>query len=421
MSAIFIGRFQPFHKGHLAAIKWILEKEKKVFVVIGSNQEFFLERNPFSFRERKKMINSALRAEELKGVKIFSVPDYEEDFLWAKKILEITKANLKSNPLVFTCNPWTKKCFEKIGVKVVCHPIFLKGLSATEVRKKMQKGEKWRDLVPEKVFDFLKKIKGEERIKNLAVPPERKIVTFIKEQIKRRGAKGGVVGLSGGIDSSLVAVLARKALGKKIKFFYIPFVQNSFEEKNISLLEKKLNVKAEKICLQGVYDSLAGILPKGNNLTEGNLKSRIRMAVLYYFANLLNFLVIGTENKSELEIGYFTKYGDGAVDIMPLGGLYKTEVIEMAKRLKLPKEIIAAVPTAGLWKNQTDEKEIGVIYQKLDTLLKLLKQNFKKKEISFLLDIPLEKVESILRMKKKNNHKLSYPPIFSISGPSKAG
>lgn len=151
--------------------------------------------------------------------------------------------------------------------------------------------------------------------------------------------------------------------------------------------------------------------PKMDKIAKGNWKSRLRMATLYYYANLYNLLVIGTTNKSEMEIGFFTKYGDGGVDIEPIADLYKTEVIEMAKRLRLPKEIIETVPTPGFWKGQTDEKEIGLDYQKLDTILKLLSQDFEEKEISFLINISQDKIRNIIERKRKNAHKLS-PPLI---------
>jgi len=167
MPAIFIGRFQPFHKGHLEAIKWILKKEKKIFIIIGSSQNSFTKENPFSFSERKEMIKKTLRAEKIKNFKIYRIPDFlEDDILWAKKILRRTKLNPKK-AIVFTKSPWTKRCFEKTGVKVNPHPIFFNKLSATKLREKIAKGKNWENLVPRTVFQFLEKIKGKERIKSI--------------------------------------------------------------------------------------------------------------------------------------------------------------------------------------------------------------------------------------------------------------
>jgi nicotinamide-nucleotide adenylyltransferase len=163
---LFVGRFQPFHKGHLAAIKWILKKEGKIFIVIGSNQRLLTKDDPFYFKERKKMIEKTLKKEGIKNFKIFGVHDYRNDIFWAKKILKITKSNPKKTK-VFTKNPWTAKCFKRIGVMVKPHPMFLNRLSGTKVRQNVREGKNWENLVSTTVFDFLKKINCEKRIKSL--------------------------------------------------------------------------------------------------------------------------------------------------------------------------------------------------------------------------------------------------------------
>ena len=411
MPAIFVGRFQPFHNGHLEVIKWILKKEKKILIVIGSIQEFQTKENPFSFKERKEMIKNSVLETGIKNFKIYGMPDLFDDILWSSKILEIVAVKTKNEITVFTKNSWTERCFKKIGAEVKPYPIFLNNISGTKIREKIFNSEEWKNLVPKEVLKIFKKIKGVEKIKLFNFFPEKKITEFIKEKAKEAKAAGGVVGISGGIDSSAVAFLAKKALEKKAVFLWLPFIKDCYFQKHIFLLKKKLKIKIKEIYLGDVYKKILKTLPRGDKVSEGNLKPRIRMAALYYFANLRNLLVIGTTNRSEMEIGYFTKYGDGGVDIEPIGDLYKTEIIEMAKRLKLPEEIIKVAPTAGLWADQTDEKEIGLNYQKLDTVLKLLEQGFEEKEISFLTNIPQKKIKNIIKRKEKNAHKLAIPPV----------
>jgi NAD+ synthase len=157
-------------------------------------------------------------------------------------------------------------------------------------------------------------------------------------------------------------------------------------------------------------DAFVKLIPSGGNLVYGNLKPRIRMAVVYYLANLKKLLVLGTTNRSELEIGYFTKYGDGGVDIEPIADLYKTEVFELAKELKIPTDILETAPTAALWPGQTDEKELGVTYFELDTVLKMINLGFGKKEILYLTGVKEAKLEKILARKIANAHKLVSPP-----------
>ncbi len=225
---------------------------------------------------------------------------------------------------------------------------------------------------------------------------EKKIIVWLKTKLKSAKKSGIVVGLSGGVDSAVVSVLCRKAVGtKNILCLILPCQSQKTDITDSKKVAKKFGLKTETIDLTKIYENLIGILPMANKLTQANLKPRLRMLTLYYFANKLNYLVAGTGNKSELSIGYFTKYGDGGVDILPLGDLYKSEVCGLAKYLKVPEEIITKPPTAGLWAGQTDESEIGLTYDELE-------QQLRSKKYS----------KNISKYLHSAKHKLTLPEIF---------
>ena len=197
-----------------------------------------------------------------------------------------------------------------------------------------------------------------------------KITNWIRQQVKTSQAKGIVVGLSGGVDSAVVAALCKRAVGtKNILVLFMPCNSNPGDLKDARLVARKLGLKSKLIDLSRAYACFLKILPSANALAKSNLKPRLRMATLYYFANKLNYLVCGTGNKSELMVGYFTKYGDGGVDILPIADLLKRQVRSLAQELGIPAQIITKAPTAGLWHGQTDEGEMGLTYRELDCIL----------------------------------------------------
>jgi NAD+ synthase len=221
-----------------------------------------------------------------------------------------------------------------------------------------------------------------------------RISDWIKKQVTAAGAKGAVFGLSGGIDSACVAVLCHKALGDNVLGITMPCESHSDDEKYVKLLTDKFHIKTEDVCLDSVYKEFVGLLPEGNDLSRANIKPRLRMITLYYYANNLNYLTIGTGNKSELCVGYFTKYGDGGVDLLPLADLYKAEVRELAQELEVPNELIKRPPTAGLWHGQTDEEEMGITYEELDKILHLVNNGQEEK---------IENKENLNKVKKMIN------------------
>jgi NAD+ synthase len=196
-----------------------------------------------------------------------------------------------------------------------------------------------------------------------------RISSWIRERVEEAGAEGIVLGMSGGIDSSVTAVLAKRGLGNGVLGVIMPCHSDPTGEEHARLMAAQFDIETEYVDLTPVNDCLLEALPPGDRVAVANLKPRLRMTVLYYFANSRNYLVAGTGNKTEIEIGYFTKYGDGGVDILPLGDLLKTQVRELARELDIPEEIIVKPPSAGLWEGQTDEGEMGVSYDELDRAL----------------------------------------------------
>ncbi len=199
-----------------------------------------------------------------------------------------------------------------------------------------------------------------------------KLVSWLREQVTGAGAHGVVVGMSGGVDSSVAAVLAKRAFPDSTLGLLLPCHSSQTDIEHAYLVANKFQIPTRLISLDSVFDALLRLLPSGGfdpatkKMAEANLKPRLRMATLYYFANRLRYLVIGGGNKCELGVGYFTKYGDAGVDLLPLGNLVKSQVWELAHYLDIPREIIDKPPSAGLWEGQTDEQEMGLTYEQLD-------------------------------------------------------
>ncbi|MTI70938.1 MAG: NAD(+) synthase [Firmicutes bacterium] len=230
------------------------------------------------------------------------------------------------------------------------------------------------------------------------------IVQWLKEKVTNAGCKGVTVGLSGGIDSAVVAALAKKAFPNNTLGVIMPSHSNPEDEEHARLLADSLNIETKKIDLTETFDTLLEELDdKGDNqLAVSNIKPRLRMTTLYYFAQKNKYLVAGTGNKSEFTIGYFTKFGDSGVDILPIVDLVKEEVRDLAKYLNVPEIIITKPPSAGLWENQTDEDEMGITYKELDHYIKTgeAKDSIKNK---------------IENMKKASEHKRKLPKMFTVN------
>jgi NAD+ synthase len=197
-------------------------------------------------------------------------------------------------------------------------------------------------------------------------------VEWIKSTVEGAGAKGVVFGLSGGIDSAVVAALCKKAFPEDSLGVIMPCYSNPEDEEHAHLVADALKLETKTAVLNDAFDAmkaLLGVQECDPRLAVANIKSRLRMITLYYNAGIKNYIVAGTGNRSELTIGYFTKYGDGGVDFMPLTSFVKKEVIELAYKLGIPEIVITKPPTAGLWENQTDEQEMGMSYEELDNYI----------------------------------------------------
>ncbi len=202
-----------------------------------------------------------------------------------------------------------------------------------------------------------------------------RIVLWVRDVVSKTSSTGVVFGMSGGIDSSVVAVLCKRACPESCLGLIMPCHSNPIDREHAEFVAQKFAVPHKVVVLDDVFDVFVKTLPplEGDfhsaRLAIANIKPRLRMVTLYYFANRLGYLVVGASNRSELAVGYFTKYGDGGVDIMPLGNLVKAQVRELARYVGIPREIIDKPPSAGLWEGQTDEGEMGVTYEELDQYL----------------------------------------------------
>ncbi len=241
------------------------------------------------------------------------------------------------------------------------------------------------------------------------------IAEWIKDYFDTNSLKIGIIGLSGGIDSALVATLATKALGAdRVKAVLMPYTLEWRPEdvEDAELVANHLGLEWETFEIKNFADpfEVLGL----NEVERGNVIARCRMITLYALANKYGGAVLGTGNKSELMIGYFTKYGDGGSDLLPIGDLYKTEVFQLAKYLGVHEKIIRRKPTAGLWKGQTDEDEIGMSYEVLDGILYNLIELKKTKEDIIKMGYAQNKVEKVIHLIKISEHKRRTPPIPKI-------
>ncbi len=234
-----------------------------------------------------------------------------------------------------------------------------------------------------------------------------KMISWIRDKVLAAGREGIVVGMSGGLDSSVLAVLCQRAFPQNMLGVLIPCHSSQEDEEHAQIVASKFSIPTKIVVLDTVFDTLLKAVvsdrvePTASRLAKANLKVRLRMLTLYYSANQLKYMVVGASNRSELSIGYFTKHGDGGVDILPLGNLVKGQVRELASFLCIPQQIIDKPPSAGLWQGQTDEDELGFSYEELDRYLVTGEASNELRE----------KIESMIAA---SNHKRLPPPVANF-------
>ena len=224
--------------------------------------------------------------------------------------------------------------------------------------------------------------------------------------MRAANAKGLVIGMSGGIDSSVTATLSKMACGDNVIGLLMPCHSSPKSAQDATLVAKKMGIRIQLVDLTAAYDAMVQCVPHSGGIELTNIRPRLRMAALYCAAQAKNYLVVGTSNRTETLIGYFTKWGDGACDIRPIASLYKHQIFSLARELDIPEAIISKPPTADLWDGQTDENEIGMTYADLDAILQGI-------ETGQLADFAPEKVERVRQMIAGSEHKRNAIPVFA--------
>jgi len=234
-----------------------------------------------------------------------------------------------------------------------------------------------------------------------------KLVLWIRDKVLAAGYKGVVLGMSGGLDSSVGAVLCYRAFPQGMLGVIMPCYSRQEDMEHAMAVADKFSIPTRTVVLDAAFDTLLKVLPDDkadpdvSRLAKANIKSRLRMLILYYFANRLKYMVVGAGNRSELSVGYFTKYGDAGVDILPLGNMVKGQVRELAHFLGIPQQIIDKPPSAGLWEGQTDEGELGLSYEELDRYLVTGEASAELKK----------RIESMIA---SSDHKRQPPPVVDF-------
>ena len=242
------------------------------------------------------------------------------------------------------------------------------------------------------------------------------LVEFLRENFKKAGFSKAVLGLSGGIDSALVAYLLRDALGKEnVLAIMMPYKSSNPDSLNhAKLVVEDLRINAKTIEITDMIDAYFKNEKDASSLRMGNKMARERMSILFDYSSKENALVVGTSNKTEIYLGYSTQFGDSACALNPIGDLYKTNIWDLSRYLKIPNELIEKKPSADLWEGQTDEQEMGLTYKEADQVLyRMLEENKTVEEVlaeGFNKDL----VDNIVRRMNRSEYKRRMPLIAKI-------
>ena len=246
---------------------------------------------------------------------------------------------------------------------------------------------------------------------------KKKIIRFIRDEVAKSRTDGVVLGLSGGIDSAVTGYLSVDALGsRRVMGLIMPDLRLTPKEDVVDAkaVASELGIETRLIDIAPIHSTFMRSLG-ANRMAEGNLRARIRMAILYYHANSTNRLVVGTGDRSELLSGYFTKFGDGGVDILPIADLYKTEVRRLGETLGLSRRIISKRSSPRLWSEHDAEAELGLSFDVLDSVFKLyFDRKLGTRTVSSRLKLDLDTIQNLVSRYRETGHKRQMPPICKV-------
>jgi len=246
---------------------------------------------------------------------------------------------------------------------------------------------------------------------------EKVLTNFIKEELSKANYKKAILGLSGGLDSSVCASLATKALGSRnVIALILPYKKTFHQDvKDAQSFASLLQIQWKNIDISPMVEAYFSRFPTKNKITKGNKMARERMSILYDFSAREKALILGTSNKTELLLGYGTIHGDMACALNPLGDLYKTQIRQLGQYLGISEKILKKLPSAGLWPGQTDEGELGLTYAEVDEILFMMVDQMASKKEIINSGFKKEKVEKTIALIKKSEFKRKMPPIPKIS------